>query len=184
MDMRLSQKLPRAWNLWAQQHSTNSGFPVDLEISLQYMTHNKWNKKKHKHTVQSPLPSLATPGDPWWPLTLEQGCDEGSGHACGAHQHGVTHLELSLGDPAQHHGRHGRQEAHHRRLHLMGARKRRRRMKQGNVYDLCNSRTPILQSCQSFNLLRESSCPTRRTRHPSLIPVQVLWTLIMFLSQQ
>ena len=51
-------------------------------------------------------------------FTLQQGGYEGRGHAAGAEQHGVAHLELPLWDPAEDHGCYGGQETHHCSLNL------------------------------------------------------------------
>lgn len=50
--------------------------------------------------------------------TLQQGGDEGRGHAAGAQQHGVAHLELPLWNPTQNDSGHSSQEAHHGGLDL------------------------------------------------------------------
>jgi len=52
--------------------------------------------------------------------TLQHGGYEGRGHAAGAEQHRVAHLELPFRDPTENHGGHGGQEAHHGGLDLGG----------------------------------------------------------------
>lgn len=51
-------------------------------------------------------------------FTLQQGGYEGCGHAAGAEQHSVAHLELPLRDPTKNHGCYGSQETHHSGLNL------------------------------------------------------------------
>lgn len=51
-------------------------------------------------------------------FTLQQGGYEGCGHAAGAEQHSVAHLELPLRDPSKNHGCYGSQETHHSGLNL------------------------------------------------------------------
>ena len=58
-----------------------------------------------------PCPSLAL-------LTQDQGGNGGRGHAAGTEQKGVRDAEVAIRDPAEDHSGDGRQEAHHRGLHL------------------------------------------------------------------
>lgn len=51
-------------------------------------------------------------------FTLQQGRYEGCGHAAGAQQHSVAHLELPLRDPPENHSCYGSQETHHSGLNL------------------------------------------------------------------
>lgn len=51
-------------------------------------------------------------------LTQYQGGNEGRGHAAGTEQEGMWDTEVAVRDPAKDNGCDGRQEAHHRGLHL------------------------------------------------------------------
>lgn len=61
--------------------------------------------------------ALLTPLRPPF-LTQYQGGNEGCGHAASTEQEGVRNTEVAIRDPAKDDSCDGRQEAHHRGLHL------------------------------------------------------------------